>query len=114
MQDFAALYIVSRILYRIRTFFEHWYVHAYFISIHAFLNLLSKLDTFFAIRAMSQNFTRPLFGDRSVVGYVIGFCFRLVRIIGGSFTYALLGLIALFLFLVWALIPVYIMWRIIF
>jgi hypothetical protein len=114
MQDFALSYIVWRILYRLRAFFEHWYVHAYIISVHAFLHILERLDRVFAFRAMFRHFSEPLFGDRSVVGYIIGFLFRLVRIAGGGITYFILGLIALALFIIWALIPVYIVFRIIF
>lgn len=110
--NFAPLYITWIFLHRIAEFFHHWYVHSFIIYGHAVISFLEKLDKLFAFRITLRHFGKPLFQDRTVVGYFMGFVFRGGRILLGGVVYLLVLLLAVFVYVVWALMPIYIIFNI--
>ena len=67
--------------------------------------IFTFLDRKFAVVLMLRLWFTPLFGDPNVVGRVIGFIFRSIRIITGSILIVLAELALLFYFLLWLTIP---------
>ena len=63
------------------------------------------LDRNFAVTLMLRLWATPLFGDPNIVGRVIGFIFRTVRIVIGSVLIFFSELAILFYFLLWLTIP---------
>jgi len=108
------IYIFNRFLYRIKEFFRHWYVKSFFIYTHFVISLLEKIDRYFAFKITLRHLFVPLYLDRSVIGYILGFIFRLGRLIFGGTVYLLIIPAAVFFYLVWLGIPFYVGYRIIF
>lgn len=101
----SLVYILTHLGIRIFDFFRHWYWDGLLKSANWFLNILERLDKYFAIRISIKFWLKPLYQDYSWIGYMWGFIFRTIRIFAGSVFYLLLAVIALTLFLAWASIP---------
>lgn len=103
--NFALVYIVNRLVYRIKDFFHHWYVHASRTLGHAFISFLERLDRTFAVRITLGHFFEPLYKDYSIVGRILGVIFRSARVLIGGIVYLFFGIIFLGVYLAWLLIP---------
>ncbi len=99
----ALLYIARRAAYRLAEFFRHWYVKSAKIYFNFALERLERLDYFFAWRITARHLFHPLYRDYSVVGYVLGFLFRSVRLALASAVYAVLFAIVIGGYVVWLL-----------
>ncbi|MDD5547887.1 MAG: hypothetical protein PHN74_03300 [Candidatus Pacebacteria bacterium] len=80
---------------------------------HKFYGLLEKLDHVFALRVTARKWLKPLYQDNSVIGYILGFIFRTIRIFIAFIFYLILAVLALVLFFAWALVPIFIIYKII-
>ena len=71
-----------------------------------FLGTVHQLDGYFAVRETIKNLNQPLFQDYSRQGRIIGFFFRIGRILLAFFFYflAFLGYVIAYIF--WLLFPV--------
>ena len=106
-------YIFTELSKRLTDFFRRWYGLA---SIRIWANLierLSSIDRVFAIRINAKLWSQPLYGDYTIVGRIIGPIFRIGRIIIGLSMYVVLTLVTFVAWLVWLMIPLYIISRII-
>lgn len=106
-------YLLNSFLYRFTEFFRRWYFGSFKICVHFLVSVLEKLDRRFAIKITWRHFFEPLYQDRTVVGYVLGFVFRSGRLIIGAAIYAVIILIGAFFYLLWLLIPPYVILKII-
>lgn len=75
------------------------------------MDLLEALDRFFALRITFRYWLKPLYQDYSVIGYILGFILRTGRLLLGGIVYLLFIAIALLLYIIWAAIPFYIVYR---
>lgn len=112
MEQFAATYIILRLAHRFVEFFRHWYVRSFMLWTHGILNFLENLDRTFAVKITLRHFGEPLYQDRSIVGYILGFVFRSTRIVIGGLLYGLIILVATLLYLVWCAILPYLVYKI--
>ena len=109
----SLVYILTHLGKRILDFFRHWYIDGFLISAHWTYNILERLDKYFALRITAKNWFQPLYQDYSVVGYLWGFIFRTLRVFVGLVIYLLITFAAAVLFLIWASVPVFVIYRII-
>ncbi|OGM91073.1 hypothetical protein A3A20_00565 [Candidatus Wolfebacteria bacterium RIFCSPLOWO2_01_FULL_45_19] len=109
--SFALIYIVVRAFYSFVKFWRHWYVESFTIIARMAMNVLEKLDRVFAVRINFRFLLQPLYQDYTVVGRVIGPIFRLIRVIVGSLIYSVTVVAAAIFYIVWALLPVFIIYR---
>lgn len=107
----TAAYLAERFWYRIADFFRHWYVTASRAHFANMINRFERIDRFVALRVTARFLFQPLYGDYSVIGYILGFIFRSIRLIAGILIYAVLLVIYLALYLVWIAIPPYVIFR---
>lgn len=84
---------------------------AFFIFWLRLLNVLEKLDKIFAIRITIRHWLKPLYQDRTIVGYVLGFIFRSLRILLAAFFYILIFLIGCLIYFLWALLPLFLIYK---
>ncbi len=112
MQSISLVYIGERFLFRIVSFFRHWYVGGFAAVSRSTLRTFSSLDRTFAFQVTLRHFFEPLYQDRTTVGYVIGFLFRSARIVVGGLLYLFIAAIAILAYLVWAVIPAYLLYRV--
>lgn len=108
----SLLYLLERFLYRILDFFRHWYVHSAKLYANFILDQLSELDRSLAWRITLQHFFQPLYKDYSFTGRVLGVVFRALRLAVGAAVYAGVFVFAVFLFILWALLPPFLIWQI--
>ena len=113
MRNTAIIYLGYRLGYRIVTFLKHWYVHSARLYWLAFFNWLERIDYSFAWRITLKNLFKPLYGDYSTIGRILGFIFRSIRVVIASVIYAVLFAGALFIYLLWLLIPVAVVYKIV-
>ena len=104
-------YLVSRFFYRIGTFFIHWYAHTFWIVTHRTITLLERLDSFLAVKVSSRYLFQPLYKDYTAIGYAFGFIFRGLTILVGALIYFLIIVVAALIYIVWSLIPIYLIIR---
>jgi len=109
----SLVYILTHLGLRIFDFFRHWYWHGFLKSANWFFNILERLDRYFAVRISIRFLFKPLYQDYSWIGYMWGFVFRAIRIVAGFIFYIVLMAIALAMFLVWAAIPLFVVYQII-
>lgn len=106
-------YLPMRFVLTIRDFLYHWYVNSFRNMSHFMLNLFESLDKSLALRINVKSLFKPMYQDRSIFGYGIGFLYRSARIILTSFFYIVIFLISAALYLAWILLPVFIAAKII-
>ncbi len=109
--DFAVLYLARRVLFRIWSFFDHWYVHGSLSIGHYFLNILEKIDQSLAIRVTFRHFFEPLYKDYSVIGRILGVIFRSGRILIGLVVYGVLIILGILVYLVWMSLPLLLIYQ---
>lgn len=108
----SVTYLVQYFFDRITAFFRHWYVGSFFVFSHHYFSALAEFDRILAWQVTLKNIFQPLYKDFSIIGYVLGFVFRLGRLAVGGFIYLCLFVIAAALFVIWFSLPVYIFSRI--
>ena len=106
-------YLLNRLIFRIVEFFKHWYIHSFRIYTHFVISILERFDRQLAWKITLKYIFEPLYQDRSVIGYTLGFIFRSIRLIIGSVIYALIIAAAVFFYLIWLAIPIYIIYKIV-
>ena len=104
-------YILLQALGWVTDFFRHWYADGFRAFVKAFLRLLSALDRALAFRVSVKNLFSPMYQDKSFIGYVFGFLFRLVRISVALATYAVVGAAFIIFYTAWVLILPYLILR---
>jgi hypothetical protein len=108
------LYLLSRVIFRLKEFVHFWYIGSFFIYNHYVFSLLEKIDRVLAFKITLHHIFHPLYGDRTILGYILGFIFRSGRIIIGGIVYALIIVLATIVFIIWLAIPLFIVYKIIF
>lgn len=76
------------------------------------IDFLVELDRIIAFRITLRYFGKPLFQDRSIVGYILGFFFRSFRLLFGGLFYIVVIVIAVAFCILWALVPVFIVYKV--
>ena len=107
---FAAVYCVQQFVYRIFSFFRHWYAGGFRKAAHWTLLILERLDRVLALKVTIRYFFRPLYQDYSFAGYFFGFPFRVVRALAALVVYAFVIAMAIALYLAWAFAPLYVLY----
>lgn len=105
-------YLIKRFIFRIKQFLRHWYINSFFIYSHFVVSFLEKLDKYFAFRINLRYLFNPLYQDRSIIGYGLGFIFRSSRLLSGSLIYLFIIVFAVFLYLIWLTAPIFIIYKI--
>jgi hypothetical protein len=106
-------YILNRFFFRVYYFLYHWYIRGFRKFFNWVLNYLEKLDYKFALRINLKNIFQPLYQDYSFFGYILGFIMRSFRILIAIFIYGLFIIFCSFLFILWALVPVFLIYQIV-
>jgi hypothetical protein len=108
----SVVYIAERLVFRAVSFFRRWYGGGFVAVSHVTLRALTSFDQSFAVAVHARNLTEPLYQDHSPVGHVLGFLFRLGRVVSGSLLYLAIIVIATLGYAAWAAVPAYLAYRI--
>ncbi len=101
---FALSYLVQLAIARTIGFFRHWYADGSRAFLRTYRTHSRRLEDAVASRAMLQLLFRPLYGDYSVVGRIIGPIFRLGRLLGGAALHLVLAVGFAAAFAAWSLL----------
>ena len=112
MRNLAIIYLFNRFFYRIFEFLKHWYFKSFKYYSNFCLNQFEKLDRYFAWKITFKNLFKPLYGDYSPIGHIIGFFFRSLRFLGGTLVYGSLFFLLVVLYLLWLLLPIFLVSKI--
>ena len=87
------------------------FLYFWFVKTPLYLVLISKrtlqlLNQELAVGLMLRMLLVPLFGDPSPIGWVVGFLFRLVRIVIGVICFVATLIASIFILLIWAITPI--------
>lgn len=77
---------------------------------HSGLNIFERLDRSLALRVTLHHIFEPLYQDRSVIGYVLGFIFRIIRVIVAFLVYGVIAIIFIAAYIIWAAYPLYLIY----
>lgn len=105
-------YLGRQFVWRIFEFLEHWYLGSFRVTGGRFMELLRDWDKFFALKITVRHWLEPLYQDRTLIGYILGPIFRTGRIILALIVYLLVTALAGLLYVLWLLIPPYIIYKI--
>lgn len=109
----SIVYILNRYVFRIYYFLYHWYVRGFRKASNWTINYLEKMDYKFALRVNVQNLFQPLFQDYSIIGHILGFVSRSIRIVVASIVYAVFIVLCVALFVAWSILPIFALYKII-
>lgn len=110
--DIFLIYLFDRFIYRIAHFLRHWYISSFTHYSRFVVACLERMDRTIALKVTWRNLFQPLYQERNIFGYVLGFLFRFVRLIGGSAVYGFVIAVAAVAFLAWASVLPYILLQI--
>lgn len=85
---------------------EFWYPEAITFFIRLWKNLILFLEEDLAVGLMWHLLFTPLFHDASIVGRILSFLFRVIRIFIGLFAFLMSTIFIIFLALYWFALPV--------
>lgn len=105
-------YLILRAVHQVRLFFERWYIGSFWAYGRKVLELFQRLDRFFALRITLRNWFLPLYQDYTLLGYIFGFSFRTLRIFVALFIYGALAIASALIYILWLLIPPYLLIRV--
>ena len=104
----SVIYLVQKFFYRIFKFVYNWYVGGFWAVGHGAITIFEGIDQYFAFKITLKHLFQPLYQDRTILGYILGFIFRTFRVLMGMVVYAALFLIVAGIYILWAGIPIYI------
>lgn len=99
-------YLIYGLFFRVADFFRHWYIKSFRIYASFVLSVLERVDAVFALKITLRHMLEPLYQDRSVIGYILGFIFRFLRVITASCVYALIIACFIIIYIGWLFVPV--------
>ena len=105
-------YIAVRFAERFLGFFDHWYRGGTRFFWTRTMGVFSALDGTFAVALTVRHLFEPLYQDRTFIGYVLGFIFRVLRVALGLLTYLIVAVVALALYIGWTLLPAFSMYKV--
>lgn len=103
--NFALVYLAHRPFYRLVDFFHHWYVDGPRYFAHGFISFLERLDQTLAIRITFRYLFQPLYKDYTIIGRILGFIFRSIRIAIGLAVYLFFSIVFIVFYLAWVSVP---------
>ena len=110
----AIWYFVRSLAFSIVFFLKHWYLDGFFAVARAVGLILGSLEKSLALKINLYFIFEPLYQERNIYGYVIGFLYRSFKLFFGGLLYAVIVLCGVGAYALWALIPLYGIYRIIY
>jgi len=93
-------------------FFYDWYVAFSLGFLKQFLSFANTIEGILAVREMARRIFQPLYQDYDVAGYILGFFFRIFRIIIGVIIHLIVFLFFLILYFIWVLLPPFVVYMV--
>ncbi len=72
----------------------------------------NKIEKFFAVKINLRYIFSPLYQDYTIVGFLVGVPARAIRISFGIIAHLLVLLVFVFLYFIWAIVPIFVIYKI--
>jgi len=90
-------------------FIDFWFHHFPKRIIRYFFDQIYIWDKDLKVKANLRNLTKPLYGDYSIIGYLIAFPYRILRISFGFLIYFFILIFYLIFLLFWLFLPIFLL-----
>ena len=110
----AIWYFVRSLAFSIVFFLKHWYLDGFFAVARNVGLLLRALEKNLALKINLYFIFEPLYQERNIYGYGIGFLYRSMKLLFGGLVYAVIVLCGVAVYALWALVPLYSIYRIVY
>jgi len=91
-----------------------WYTGGVKKAFNGFLNTLGQANRELSLTVWMKNIFVPMFGDFSWQGRLISFFMRIVQVIGRVIVFCVWLLFGALVFLFWAVLPIFIVYQVLF
>lgn len=109
----TAVYLLKTLVFRAWMFFRRWYVHGFFALYGIWLWLVRASERRLAIRVNIRFLFQPLYQEKNIAGYALGFFYRFFKILLGGVWYTSTACVMILLYIVWAAFPLMLIYKII-
>ncbi len=106
------VYLLKLFWFRICMFFMHWYRDGMLYAYGMLLRSFRWIDRKFGMRVNIRFFFQPLYQERNLTGYVLGFLFRTFRLACGAVIAIACAAGIGAASIAWVLVPVFIIGKI--
>lgn len=86
-------------------FLDFWFHHFPKRIIRDYFDKIYIFEGIFRVRSNLRNITKPLYGDYTLIGYLIAVPYRFLRIIFGLFFYGFVLFFYIVFLLIWIFLP---------
>jgi len=97
-------YLIRSLAHHFVSFFYDWYVRSFYLIFSKAFDSLRFLEKTIALKVTVQFWFQPLYQDYTLLGYLVGFPARTLRIIFGIALYGFVLTAFAFAYLIWALL----------
>lgn len=108
------VFLLKTLYFRIVYFFRNWYLGGFYWFKGKGQRLIRNLENNLSIKINLRYMFQPLYQEYNIYGYVLGFIFRFIRVVLGSVLYLLIILFFGILYIIWALIPIFFVYKAVF
>jgi len=98
-------YLAQGLVMNLLVFIKRWYLGSWYRMFGTGRYLVRRLERSLAIRINVRFLFVPLYQERNIYGYVLGFLFRSLKIIVGGALYVCIGVFVVALYIAWAIVP---------
>lgn len=88
-------------------FLDFWFHHFPQRVIRHFFDQIYLWDKNLRVKSNLRNLTKPLYGDYTIIGYLIALPYRVFRIFFGLLVYLLIFLFYCLFIILWVILPIY-------
>lgn len=104
-------YFVRLFFVRIGDFLRHWYISSFYLLADWTIKFLEWLDRSLALKVTARYWLHPLYQERNILGYLIGFVVRTIRIVFAVIVYSFVIVFAAVVYLAWAAVPLWLVYK---
>lgn len=104
-------YFVRLFFVRIGDFLRHWYISSFYLLADWTVKFLEWLDRSLALKVTARHWLHPLYQERNVLGYLVGFVVRTIRIVFAVIVYSFVIVFAAVVYLAWAAVPLWLVYK---
>jgi len=106
-------YLASDVLHSIGRFFVHWYSGGSVLFWRGVLGFFEELERIVSLRITAFNWYKPLYGDYTRLGMVLGIPIRLVRVFLSAILYAFVFSFFTLTYALYITLPVFLLSRLV-
>lgn len=101
-------YLAQSLLFNGGLFFKHWYVDGLHWIYGTAFAIARRIERMTSLRVQLHFLFTPLYQERNIIGYVLGFIIRGSMVVIGGGMIGIVAVIGLVVYGAWAIIPAFV------